>query len=64
MSAHEPVTRESEPDPVVRAYLADVDRSLIDRNLSLTPEDRICQLMELQRLAAELQRAGRAAAGE
>jgi hypothetical protein len=64
MSAPEPAAREIEPDPVVRAYLADIDRTLIDKNLSLTPEGRIRQLMELQRMAAELQRAGRTAAGE
>ena len=27
-----------EPDPVVRAYLADVDRTLIAKNLTLTPD--------------------------
>jgi hypothetical protein len=47
---------------VVRAYLADVDRTLIARNLTLTVEERFRQLMALQRLAEELQRAGREAA--
>ena len=37
-----------EPDPVVRAYLADVDRTLIAKNLRLTPEERLRQLMALQ----------------
>jgi hypothetical protein len=50
-----------EPDPVVRAYLADVDRTLLAKNLRLTPEERLRQLMALQRMAAELQRAGREA---
>jgi hypothetical protein len=50
-----------EPDPVVRAYLADVDRTLIAKNLALTPEERLRQLMALQEMASELQRAGREA---
>ena len=48
-------------DPVVEAYKAGVDRTLIERNLRLTPEERLRQLMQLQKFAAELQRAGRAA---
>jgi len=52
-----------ERDPVLRAYLAHVDRSLIAKNLTLSPEERLRQLMALQRMAAELQRAGREAAG-
>jgi hypothetical protein len=52
-----------ERDPVVRAYLAHVDRTLIAKNLTLTCEERFLQLMALQRMAAELQRAGREAAG-
>lgn len=52
-----------EPDPVVRAYLADVDRTLIAKNLRLSPEERLRQLMALQQMASELQRAGREARG-
>jgi hypothetical protein len=52
-----------EPDPVVHAYLAGVDRTLIAKNLALTPEERLRQLMALQELASELQRAGREARG-
>jgi hypothetical protein len=48
-------------DPVIEAYKKDVDRTLIRRNLRLTHEERFLQVMELQRLAAELSRAGRAA---
>ena len=50
-----------EPDPVIEAYKRDVDRSLIRRNLALTAEERFRNLMELQRLAEELRRAGREA---
>jgi len=52
-----------EPDPVVRAYLAGVDRTLIAKNLALTPEERLRQLMALQEMASELRRAGREARG-
>jgi hypothetical protein len=52
-----------EPDPVVRAYLADVDRTLIAKDLTLTPEERLRQLMALQEMASELRRAGREASG-
>lgn len=49
------------PDPVVSAYRAHVDRTLIQKNLQLTVEERFLQLMELQRLAVELREAGRRA---
>jgi hypothetical protein len=48
-----------EPDPVVEAYKKDVDRTLIRENLKLTPEQRLRRLMEFQRFAEELRRAGR-----
>ena len=52
------------PDPVIEAYKKDVDRSLLRENLKLTPEQRIRKLMELQRFAEELRRAGREAKGK
>lgn len=61
MSAHPPAPDHTDPDPVVRAYLAGVDRTLIAKNLALTPEERLRQLMALQQLATELRRAGREA---
>jgi hypothetical protein len=48
-------------DPVIEAYKRDVDRSLIERNLRLSVDERFLQLMELQQFAEELRRAGRAA---
>jgi hypothetical protein len=48
-------------DPVVEAYKPGIDRSLLARNLRLTPEERFRQLMQLQRFAEELRRAGTAA---
>jgi len=41
--------------------MRDVDRTLLRENLKLTPTERFEQLMELQRFAEELQRAGREA---
>jgi hypothetical protein len=46
-------------DPVIEFYKKDVDRTLLRRNLALTPTERLEQLMELQRFADELQRAGK-----
>ncbi len=48
-------------DPVIELYKQGVDRSLLRRNLTLTPTERLQQLMELQRFADELQRAGKKA---
>lgn len=47
-------------DAVIDAYKKDVDRTLIRENLRLTPEERVRNLIRLQRAAEELQRAGRA----
>jgi hypothetical protein len=49
------------PDPVIAAYKKDVDLTLIRENLARTAEERVTNLMALQRLAAELRRAGREA---
>ncbi len=48
-------------DRVIERYKQDVDRTLLRKNLSLTPEQRLLQLMELQRFAEELRRAGKEA---
>lgn len=48
-------------DPIVELYMRDVDRSLLRRNLSLTPQERLDQLQKLLRFADELRRAGRKA---
>ena len=50
-----------EPDPVIEAYKKDVDRTLLLENLELSVEERFLKLMELQRFAEELRRAGREA---
>jgi hypothetical protein len=48
-----------EPDPVIEAYKRDVDRTLIRENLKRSIEERLEALIELQRFAEELHRAGR-----
>jgi hypothetical protein len=46
-----------EPDPVIERYKQDIDRTLIRANLEKTPEERLLDLMALQRFADELQAA-------
>ena len=53
--------RTEEIDPVVEAYKAGIDRTLIARNLLLTHEERLRKLSEMLRFAAELKAAGRRA---
>lgn len=48
-----------EADPVIEMYKKDVDRTLLRENLKLSVEGRLLKLIELQRLAEELRRAGR-----
>ncbi|MBA3884504.1 MAG: hypothetical protein H0X67_02085 [Acidobacteria bacterium] len=50
-------------DPVVHAYMQDVDRSLLRRNLQLTPEERVRKLQDFVRLITRLRDAGRTARG-
>jgi PHD/YefM family antitoxin component YafN of YafNO toxin-antitoxin module len=51
---------ELEPDPVIEAYKADVDRTLLRENLARSVDERLENLGALQRLADETGRAGRA----
>ena len=51
-------SRSTEPDPVIEYYKRFVDRSLLIENLKLSVDERLLRLIELQRLAAELHRAG------
>lgn len=48
-------------DDVIAAYKRDIDRTLLRENLKLSVEQRFRKLQRLQRFAAELRRAGRAA---
>lgn len=49
---------------MIEAYKKDVDRTLLRENLKLTVEERFLKLLELQRFAEEVGRAGRAAHDE
>jgi len=49
-------------DDVIDVYKRDVDRTLIRQRLTRSIEERLEDLMELQRFADELRRAGRRAA--
>lgn len=51
--------RESRLDPVVAAYLKDVDRTLLRENLRLSHEERLRQLQDFVRTAIALREAGR-----
>ncbi len=46
------------PDPVIEAYKKDIDRTLLRENLRLTVQERIEQLMALQRFLEAVRRAG------
>lgn len=48
-------------DPVIEAYKADVDRTLLRENLKLTPEQRIQKLIDFLELTEGLRQAGKAA---
>jgi hypothetical protein len=65
VTAFPPVTDEPpfERDPVIEAYKKDVDRTLVVENLKLTVEERLGNLVAMQRFASEVRRAGRAAFG-
>jgi hypothetical protein len=54
---------EPDPDPVIEEYKRHIDRAALRKNLSLSYEERFLQLMDLQRLAEELRKAGRKATG-
>jgi hypothetical protein len=56
------VEREIPVDPVIEAYKAGIDRTLIVENLRRSVDERFLNLMALQRFAAELRRAGKEAA--
>jgi hypothetical protein len=48
-------------DDIIELYKRDVDRTLIRERLTRSIEERLEDLMELQRFAEELRRAGRRA---
>ena len=54
----------TDSDPVIEAYKKHIDRTLLRENLKLTVDQRFKQLMELQRFAEELQKAGQRGSAE
>lgn len=48
-------------DPVVEAYMRDVDRTLLRENLKYTPAQRLERLVNFGAFAAELREAGKRA---
>ena len=52
---------DADRDPVIEALIGDVDMSLVRRNLKMTPQQRMDQLIEMQRFAEALRAAGRKA---
>lgn len=48
-----------EPDPVIEAYKAGIDRTLLRENLKRSPAKRLAKLVALQRFAEEVRQAGR-----
>jgi hypothetical protein len=51
----------AETDPVIRAYMQHVDRTLLRENLKLTPAQRLEKFVKFAAFASELRRAGLAA---
>ena len=47
------------PDPVIEFYKKDIDRTLLRENLKLSVTERFEKLMELQKFAEEMRRAGK-----
>lgn len=47
------------PDPVIEAYKAGIDRTLLRENLRRSVAERMARLVELQRFKDELRRAGK-----
>lgn len=51
--------RSAAQDPVIEAYKKDVDRALLRENLKRTVDERVRNLIALQRFAEKLREAGR-----
>jgi hypothetical protein len=48
-------------DPVVRAYMRGVDRTLLRENLKLTPAERLAKFARFAAFASSLRQAGKRA---
>jgi hypothetical protein len=56
----ESASRDRDLDPVIEAYKAGVDRTLLRERLARTPAERVEDLVALARFAEELRAAGAA----
>ncbi len=52
-----PTDGDPEPDPVIEAYKVGIDRTLLRANLARSVAERVANLIELNRLAAEARKA-------
>jgi hypothetical protein len=51
-----PMSDDNSIDRIINLYRKDLDKTLLQRNLKLTVEERFLQAMELQRFADELRK--------
>ena len=51
-------------DEIIEIYKRSIDRSLLREQLLKTPDERVRELVDLERFGRELRRAGRAAFGD
>lgn len=61
-SSTDPIPVSLEPSPVIEAYKAGVDRTLLRENLKLSPDERVRKMISVLRFAEEVRRSGREAA--
>lgn len=61
MEVRPPTSASFDPDPVIEAYKKDVDRTLLTENLRRSVEERLRDLMRLQKFDAEWRAAARRA---
>jgi hypothetical protein len=58
------LARDLQRDPVIEAYKAGIDRTLIRERLKRSPGERVEDLVALARFAEQLARAGAASRGQ
>ncbi len=61
MTSATPTQRRSSLDDIIELYKKDVDRTLLREQLRKTPDQRVRELVELERFAEELRRSAKRA---
>jgi hypothetical protein len=61
MTSATPTQRRSSLDDIIDRYKKDVDRTLLREQLRKTPDQRVRELVELERFAEELRRSAKRA---